>query len=338
MKKRLILAGSLRLLLIGGCTLALCLAGCGTSDENRLDREEQNRLNGSEDETGNGKEGEDNNNTDAPKENDMEQYKNHVKVMSYNVYYQDVVETRTSNIWDLVLKNDPDVLMLQEVSQDWIPYVQDFMAANGYSYYGYGRYGGELSEAELKNGEQFVPVLWKTEKYELVDSGHYWLSSTPEVYSAAWMDGTISKYPRCVNWVILKDKETGGEFMALNIHTDPENDLVRTNSCKLTAQKVTEIRAGRPAVLGGDWNMSITDSAYYAVTEGGYLDVRFKAIETTTSGSFNAWGKREEGNYAFGDHLFMSEDMGAKSYEVVDDRYDGAHISDHCPIQAELYY
>lgn len=267
----------------------------------------------------------------------MENYENQVKVMSYNVYYKDV-DARSDNIWDLVKKNDPDVLMLQEVSLDWIPHVQSFMAENNYSYYGYGRYGGEMSADGLQEGDQFTPVLWKTDKYDLVDSGHYWLSATPEVYSAAWMDGTISKFPRCVNWVILKDKSTGGEFLALNIHTDPESAVVRNNSSQLTVEMLSTLRGGRPAVLGGDWNMGITDTAYYAVTEGGYPDVRFKAAETTTSGSFNAWGERADDNYAFGDHIFMSEDMAAQSFEVVNDYYDGDHISDHCPIQAVLFY
>ena len=239
---------------------------------------------------------------------------------------------------DLILKNDPDVLMLQEVSIDWIPYLQSFMQDNGYSYYGYGRYGGELSGSELQSGDQFTPVLWKTDKYDLKDSGHFWLSSTPEVYSAAWIDGTVSKFPRCVNWVILQDKETGGEFMAICVHTDPENDVVRTNSSQLIVEKANEIANGIPVVMAGDWNMSITDKAYLTVAENGYPDVRFVAEETTYGGSFNAWGERTDDNYAFGDHVFISNNMGAKSFEVVNDYYDGVHISDHNPLLAELYY
>ena len=213
------------------------------------------------------------------------------------------------------------------------------MADNNYSYYGYGRYGGELSDENQQTGDQYVPILWKTDKYDLVESGHFWLSSTPtEVRSAAWVDGTVSKYPRCVNWVILKDKATGGEFLAMNIHTDPESDIVRTKSCLLAVEKLDELRDGRPVVVAGDWNMGLTDSGYSIVTEGGYPDVRVKAVDTDFGGSFNSWGKREEGNFAYGDHIFMSEDMAAEKYEVVSDYYDGVHISDHNPLRAVLYY
>ena len=268
---------------------------------------------------------------------DFSKYENKVNVLCYNIYYKDV-DRRAENIQDLILKNDPDVLLLQEVCVDWIPYLQTFMADNGYSYYGYGRYGGEMSADNLDSGDQFVPILWKTDKYDMVESGHFWLSSTPtEVKSAAWTDGTISKYPRCVNWVILKDKQTGGEFLTLNIHTDPESDRVRTLSCSLAVEKLEELRGGRPAVLGGDWNMGLTDSGYGRVTDS-YLDVRFQAEDTMHGGSFNAWGDRADDNFAYGDHIFMSEDMAAEKFAVVNDYYDGEHISDHCPLLAILYY
>lgn len=268
---------------------------------------------------------------------DLSTLENKVQILCYNIYYQDV-ERRAENIQDLIVKNDPDVLMLQEVCLDWIVHLQSFMDKNGYSYYGYGRYGGEMSSEEQKKGDQYVPILWKTEKYDLIESGHFWLSSTPDVFSSDWADGTKSDFPRCVNWVILKDKVTGGEFVALNIHTDPESDRVRSNSCDLVVQKLEAIRDGRPAVLGGDWNMGLTDTGYRIITSGGYQDVRVKAETTDLGGSFNAWGDREEGDLAYGDHIFMSEGMGAELFDVVDDNYDGEHISDHNPLLAVLYY
>ncbi len=260
-----------------------------------------------------------------------------VNLMCYNIFYKDVAK-RNDNIQDLILKHDPDVLLLQEVSVDWIPFLQDFMKENGYDYYGYGRHGGEMSDSDFHIKEQFTPILWKTEKYDVEDRGHFWLSSTPQVYSTDWADGTESKFPRCVNWVILHDKETGGEFMALCIHTDPENGYVRTKSSRLTVEMVDKIRGELPMAMGGDWNMLLEDEAYHAVIDGGYLDVRFMAEKAMTGGSFNEWGKRTEENYAYGDHIFVSNNVEAESFEVVDDYYDNVHISDHCPLMTVLYY
>ena len=93
------------------------------------------------------------------------------------------------------------------------------------------------------------------------------------------------------------------------------------------------------AILGGDWNMQLTDDAYYAITEGGgFPDVRSIAEEVDKGGSFNNWGKRAEGEFAFGDHIFVSENVAAKNFEVVDDRFDGVHASDHCPLETILNY
>ena len=97
------------------------------------------------------------------------EYENKMRVLSFNVFYQDV-EARKDKVIDLILKQDPDLLLLQEVSVEWIPHLQTFMSEHGYSYYGYGRYGSEMSDEVVKNGDQFVPILWKTEKYELIDS------------------------------------------------------------------------------------------------------------------------------------------------------------------------
>lgn len=269
---------------------------------------------------------------------DYSSYASTMKLLCYNIFYQDV-DDRQENIQDLLIKQAADVLLLQEVSVSWIPYVQSFMAENGYSYYGYGRHGGELSDPEVGSGDQFVPILWKTDKYDLVESGHFWLSSTPdEVKSAAWVDGVVSKYPRCVNWVILKDKATGGEIVVMNIHTDPESDQVRSNSCALAVEMLAKIAGDRPVVVGGDWNMGLADTGYSIMTSSGYQDCRVAAEDTDLGGSYNAWGEREEGNFAYGDHIFISENMAVEVYKVVDHRYDGEHISDHNPLMAILYY
>lgn len=269
---------------------------------------------------------------------DFSSYANKVNLLCYNIFYQRI-EERHEIVEDLILKNDPDVLCLQEVSLEWIPYLQAFMEAHGYSYYGYGRKGGEMSDPEPISGDQFVPVLWKTEKYDLVESGHFWLSSTPEVYSSDWIDGSTCKYPRCVNWVILKDKATGGEFLTMNIHLAPDAEYegVRSNSCRLITEKLEEYRGGRPAVVCGDWNIGLSSNGYDIMTRT-FKDVRFVAEQADKFGSFNGWDRDDAEQYAYGDHIFVTDNMASELFEVVDDVYDGEHASDHNPLRTVLYY
>ena len=91
-------------------------------------------------------------------------------------------------------------------------------------------------------------------------------------------------------------------------------------------------------VVGGDWNMGLTASGYGILTSAGYQDCRVAAPDADMGGSFNAWGDRDEDNFAYGDHIFISKNMASEIFRVVDHRYDGEHISDHNPLLTILYY
>ena len=263
-----------------------------------------------------------------------------VNVMSYNVFYQDAAY-RYETIFDIIREADPDVLFLQEVSEEWIPLLQEFMDSDGYAYYGYGRYGSEFSGVQ-EHGDQYAPVLWKADKYDVVEQGHFWLSSTPdEVRSSSWEDGTLSEFPRCNNWVKLKDKETEKEFMVSAIHLPPEKGFVPKNSIKLLNEKLPELAGDCPIIIGGDFNMLFTEDPYTLVTGGGFEDARFLAEETEkTKGTFHKFGEYD-GQELWGDYIFVNKqksNIKVKSFEILEDYMEtGEHASDHFPIKSVIY-
>ncbi|MCL2252961.1 MAG: endonuclease/exonuclease/phosphatase family protein [Lachnospiraceae bacterium] len=265
--------------------------------------------------------------------------KTEATIMCYNIFYQNA-EARAPLIEALILEKSPDIIGVQELSLEWVSLIQDFKEAHQYSSYGYGRHGGDLSDENLGSSEQFALILWKTDKYELTASGHFWASSTPDVVrSTAWADGTNTTFPRCINWVKLKDKTTGSEMIFLNLHLAPEvvNYTVRTNSSKLIIEKMEEFYGNYPIVLTGDFNMKLTCTAYETITQNGYNDMRFTAEQTDHRGSFNNW-TREMDALAFADHIFGTPDIIVESYEVIDHRVDGEHISDHNPLFAKIFF
>ena len=275
------------------------------------------------------------------------------KVMSYNIFWNGVdavsdsvtVSDRVAKIQGLIKGEDPDILLLQEVGTNWASAIRNFASDNGYSYYGYCHSRGHKAEHTLTNmagSDEMTPILWKTSMYDLKDSGHFWLSNTPSaVGSADWDDGSHSDYPRCVNWVILENKETKAQLLVMNVHMDPNDERVRNLSAQLLADKLAEIRQTHgdlAAIIGGDWNMAVNSTAYKTIASNNFGDVRLRAADTTTSGSYNAWTRTS--GYSFGDYLFMADGMKAVRYEVVND-YDEvskAHLSDHSPIQMEIAY
>lgn len=256
-------------------------------------------------------------------------------VMSYNVYWgADVPASKGITITDRYLKvaqkiaaEGADIVMLQEYTDAFDKIFKE--TATGYSVYG-DSHG---------SSDERAPVAWKTSKYDLVDSGNFmapgdWCSST-------------TKYPRVINWVLLKDKETGKQLLAMSVHGQPnaENEEARNQTMALVAEQAAQLSAehNAPVIVGGDFNMAIGSTAYNNLTAGGLMDIRV-TVNPGSIGSYSDWD-RETGKFAMGDYLFMSRDINAQTYTVITNdtdsgRTDGkvVHISDHCPIVTVISY
>ena len=63
---------------------------------------------------------------------------------------------------------------------------------------------------------EFMAVYYLRDRFELLDSGTFWLSETPDKVSRGW-DGACN---RTVTWVELKDRKSGKEFFYFNTHLD----------------------------------------------------------------------------------------------------------------------
>lgn len=272
-------------------------------------------------------------------------YTSAATVMSYNVYWdlrddKTGIENRAAKITALIRDSDPDILLLQEAHADWVSALKE-NGLTGYEAYGYCH---KQQCALGKCSHEMTPILWKTAKYDLVDSGYIHVEDGQ--YAA---DG-VSVYPRTINWVVLKDKTTGEQLLVMNYHAVPDKDgydgeAARNATAQLLVQKLDELRTahgGIPAVLGGDCNMSMTSTAYYTMVGNGCLDVRYQASVTESIGSYNAWTRTDESKYSLGDYVFVTEGMGAASFDVVSsDWADDAktmHLSDHCPIVVSVKY
>ena len=186
-------------------------------------------------------------------------------------------------------------------------------------------------------------MIWKTDKYTLVESG-------TATASGDWC-ATAKKYPRTINYVVLQDNATGRRLIVMSVHGQPDmdgvkNDEARTKTMALVVQTVESLRSkydGIPAIVGGDFNMSVSSDAYKTLIDGGLKDIR-ATVNPNSIGSYSDWD-RAEGKFAMGDYLFMTGDVNALTYRVLTDdldtgRTDGktVHISDHSPLMAQLIY
>ena len=208
-----------------------------------------------------------------------------IKLISYNL--------RTShgkdgdNVWmkrrhatpEMIRREAPDVFGVQEGLIDQLHYIDT--ECPQYARVGVGRDDG------AEKGE-FMAVYYLRDRFELLDSGTFWLSETPDKVSRGW-DGACN---RTVTWVELKDRKSGKEFFYFNTHLDHKGKAAREEGVKLLIEKIHEIAGKKaPAIVGGDFNTPVDSPIFKPLTKY-MVSARAKAATTDHKGTFNGFGSR----------------------------------------------
>ena len=107
-----------------------------------------------------------------------------LRIMSYNIRLytkadgpKNLWENRRDPLCKYVAKVSPDVLGMQEVVRNQLDDVLQRLPE--YDFVGVGRDDGATK------GE-YSPVLFRKDKYTVVDKGWFWLSETPDQPSYGW--------------------------------------------------------------------------------------------------------------------------------------------------------
>lgn len=136
-----------------------------------------------------------------------------VNALSFNIRYDNPNDGlqnwhyRKDNILRMINFYDLDILGLQEVLINQLNFLKKHL--NEYETVGVGRKDG-------KNKGEFAPIFFRKNKFELLESGTFWLSETPEKVSIGW-DAALE---RIATWAVLKDKTSRKEFIVMNTHFD----------------------------------------------------------------------------------------------------------------------
>ena len=251
-------------------------------------------------------------------------------VGTFNIRLQ--IKSDTGNLWiqraplvsDLIRFHDFDILGTQE---GFINQLNDIKTALPfYAMYGEGRDGGTAGEHSA--------IFYKTEKFELLNKGDFWLSETPEKPSMGW-DGKCCK--RIASWVYLKDKTTKKTFYVFNAHYDHEGQVARRESSKLMLIKIKEIAGKTPTILMGDFNGNHSSEPYQILANSEQLKDTYKAVEFpyANNNSFNGFGKRMVGTNII-DHVFVTSQFHVSKWGILTDSFQGKYPSDHFPVLVAL--
>lgn len=184
-------------------------------------------------------------------------------------------------------------------------------ALPGYSYIGVGRDDG-------KDKGEHSAIFYRTDKFELLEKGDFWLSETPNIPSKGW-DAVL---PRICSWGHFKCKDTGFEFLFFNLHMDHIGKKARVESAYLVQKKMKEINEKLPAILTGDFNVDQHSNSYKALVAQGnlYDSYEIANLRYATNGTFNGFNPNDFTESRI-DHVFVSPGFKVIKYGVLTDTY-----------------
>jgi len=118
----------------------------------------------------------------------------------------------------------PDVICFQEMQGLHYNYLEEVMPD----------YTSVMAFRDNSIIREGCSIFYRTDRFEEIESGHFWLSETPEVKSKDWGS---AHYRICV-YVCLKDRNTGKEFIVFNTHLDHKSEEARIKGIEVVLDTV----------------------------------------------------------------------------------------------------
>jgi len=251
-------------------------------------------------------------------------------IMTYNVRYSNKIDGRHS--WDnrkaplieTILKENPDVLSLQEAKPDQLKYIDEKLSE-------YTRIG----EGRWKDGDpdEHCSILFKTELFDMQETKTIWYSNTPDVPGSMGWDTSL---PRIYTYVILKDKAAGISFVVMNTHIEHKGKIARTKSLEILLEKAKSF-SPLSVVITGDFNLQEDYPGYKVITGDGYLKDSRYISKIKYKGPFistNGFGAFEQKTAI--DFIFVNDGFAVNSHETIENNQGDFYPSDHYPVVCDI--
>lgn len=255
---------------------------------------------------------------------------------------------RMDQLERMIEQYHPDVISLPEFNNLWLPEMKEYLADENcvYTAFGSSSQGREFGKKDTAYKWDLVNlIMYNHNKYECLDSGFFWCSQWPDRRNTKiWEDGTDGDMARCINWVTLRDKETQAEFLFVSAHIDAKIPMARTHSTNLIIEKATELSAGRPVIMAGDWNCHESTEAYWNLHKDGYADARYRTdsvMDMSIYSTMNKWGESTDLQTRPSiDHCIISKNsvMVNSAHRDMGEIEAGVYASDHNATVFDLSY
>ena len=205
---------------------------------------------------------------------------------------------------------NPDLFGMQECLKRQIDYIVKRLPQ--YAYIGVGREDG-------KEEGEYSPVIYRKDRFELLESGTFWLAEDPTKPVMGW-DAACK---RVCTWGYFKDKRTKRKFYFFNTHMDHVGVTARREGAKLIVRKMQELmKKDEMVVLTGDFNVDQNSEPYTEFVNSGFLKDSYEAAihRFAPVGTFNDFDAQKF-TLSRIDHIFVSTTFRVDSYAVRTDSY-----------------
>ena len=263
------------------------------------------------------------------------------RVMTFNIRLP--VPDDGINYWDnrrplvasIIRYHEADIIGVQEAFRRQLDEMTTDMPE--YAWIGVCRADGSL---QPKPDGEFSAILYRKDRFELLDGHTFWLSTTPAVAGSKGWDAAL---PRIATWAKFKDKKTGKTFFCFNTHFDHIGVNARMESAKLLLAKMKAIAGDNAVILTGDFNSIETDEPYQLITgDGG----DYKMTDALYSSALPHHGPMGSFSGSFMlpgvgtnriDFIFTRAHITVLKHAILSDSWDGRLPSDHLPVLAEVF-
>ena len=257
------------------------------------------------------------------------------KVMTFNIRTRTILDGlnhwnhRKGFVKDTIAGNGADIVGLQEVRNSQLNYIKSGLPQ--YAAYAVGRSDG------YRGGES-CPVLYRKDRFTLIDSGTFWFSDTPSV---AGSKGWGNLPPRICSWVHLAETNTGKGLYVYNLHLDNLSQNSRAKSVELLTHKIAVRQTNDPFIVMGDFNMETKNPAMRWLNRIGIGKPRLASVDvwqsihpTRSIGTRHGFNGGVSGPQI--DHIRLSSNLQALDARIDTHNWGGRYPSDHFPVVANI--
>jgi endonuclease/exonuclease/phosphatase family metal-dependent hydrolase len=195
-------------------------------------------------------------------------------------------------------------------------------------------------------------ILYRADRFGLLDSGLFWLSCTPDEPIPQW----DLPYAVGVRWAILENLESKTPLLCLNTQYEdgwaPNQVQMREEGSRILVGQIERISQDwpdAPVILTGDFNCNAWDVPYRVFIEHGFVDT-YRAAghgDSTESSTYHGYMGEAYSGLEWGDEQCWRVDwiltrdgkqrLQTVASTILRDGQPPIYPSDHRPVIADLY-